>query len=92
MPDTVTAGRTRFGWWRKGPTAPDFHHEQVLPELIDRACRYIEEKSQQEQPYFLYLPLPAPHTPILPTEEFRGKSGIGEYGDFVLMVDPWWAA
>lgn len=33
------------------------------------------------------LPLPAPHTPILPSEEFRGKSGIGEYGDFVLMVD-----
>lgn len=87
VPDTVRAGRTRFGWWRKGPTAPDFHHEQVLPELIDRACRYIEEHSKQDRPYFLYLPLPAPHTPILPTEEFRGKSGIGEYGDFVLMVD-----
>lgn len=54
---------------------------------MDRACTYIKEKAKADQPYFLYLPLPAPHTPILPTEEFRGKSGIGEYGDFVLMVD-----
>ena len=31
--------------------------------------------------------MPAPHTPILPTEEFQGKSGTNEYGDFVLQVD-----
>lgn len=62
-------------------------HEQVLPNLISRACNYITEKAQSDQPYFLYLPLPAPHTPILPIDEYRGKSGLGEYGDFVLMVD-----
>ena len=34
------------------------------------------------------MPLPAPHTPILPTEEFKGKSGLDNpYGDFVIMVD-----
>ncbi|MFR9672690.1 MAG: arylsulfatase, partial [Rikenellaceae bacterium] len=85
-PDRVTVG-TRPGWWRKGPTAPDFVHEQVLPELITRACNYIDEKSKGEEPFFLYLPLPAPHTPILPIDEFKGMSGLGDYGDFVLMVD-----
>lgn len=87
LPDRETVNEGKYSWWRKGPTGVDFVHEQVLPNLVDRACNYIKEKAKADQPYFLYLPLPAPHTPILPTEEFRGKSGIGEYGDFVLMVD-----
>lgn len=87
LPDRETVNEGKYSWWRKGPTGADFVHEEVLPNLLDRACNYIKEKAKADQPYFLYLPLPAPHTPILPTEEFRGKSGIGEYGDFVLMVD-----
>lgn len=87
LPDRETVNEGKYSWWRKGPTGADFVHEEVLPNLVDRACNYIKEKAKADQPYFLYLPLPAPHTPILPTEEFRGKSGIGEYGDFVLMVD-----
>ncbi|WP_455995356.1 sulfatase family protein [Phocaeicola barnesiae] len=87
LPDRETVNEGKYSWWRKGPTGADFVHEEVLPNLVDRACNYIKEKAKADQPYFLYLPLPAPHTPILPTEEFRGESGIGEYGDFVLMVD-----
>lgn len=87
LPDRETVNEGKYSWWRKGPTGADFVHEEVLPNLVERACNYIKEKAKADQPYFLYLPLPAPHTPILPTEEFRGKSGIGEYGDFVLMVD-----
>lgn len=87
LPDRETVNEGKYSWWRKGPTGADFVHEEVLPNLVDRACNYIKEKAKADQPYFLYLPLPAPHTPILPTEEFRGKSGIGEYNDFVLMVD-----
>lgn len=87
LPDRITENTGKYSWWRKGPTGADFVHAEVLPNLIDRACSYVKEKASSEQPYFLYLPLPAPHTPILPVEEFRGKSGLGEYGDFVLMVD-----
>lgn len=87
LPNRETVNKGKYSWWRKGPTGADFKHEEVLPNLITRACRYIGEKASSDQPYFLYLPLPAPHTPILPAEEYRGKSGLGEYGDFVLMVD-----
>ena len=73
--------------WRKGPTASDFDHEQTLPNIISRAEQYIGEKSKGSGPFFLYLALPAPHTPILPSKEFQGKSGLNPYGDFVLMVD-----
>ena len=87
LPDRVTKNKGKYSWWRKGPTGADFVHEEVLPNLIDRACNYVKEKASSDQPYFLYLPLPAPHTPILPVKEFQGKSGLGDYADFVLMVD-----
>lgn len=87
MPDHTTVNKGRYSWWREGPTAPDFVHEEVLTNITDRACDYIVDRAKSDTPYFLYLPLPAPHTPILPSAEFRGKSGLGDYGDFVLMVD-----
>jgi arylsulfatase A len=74
-------------YWRKGPTGSDFDHQDCLPSLIRRAVKYIEENSKSEKPYFLYLPIPAPHTPILPSKEFQGKSGLNSYADYVLMID-----
>jgi len=74
--------------WRKGPTSDDFIHEQVLPEVTAKTVKFINENANKAEPFFLYMPLPAPHTPILPTKDFKGKSKLGNpYGDFVLMVD-----
>ena len=72
---------------RSGPQSPDFEHKDCLRNFTDRAAAYIREHADDAAPFFLYLPLTAPHTPILPSEEFRGKSGISPYCDFVLMVD-----
>ncbi len=80
-------GRSGKEFWRPGPVGDDFKHIEVLPKLTEKAVEYINERSKQNQAFFLYFPLPAPHTPILPTEEFQGKSQTNEYGDFVLMVD-----
>lgn len=87
IPDRTTVNKGKYSWWREGPTSPDFHHENVLEHVIDKGCHYILDKAKSSRPYFLYLPLPAPHTPILPSKEFQGKSGLGDYGDYVLMVD-----
>ncbi len=38
-------------------------------------------------PFFLYAPLSAPHLPVVPNQEYRGKSEAGEYGDFVVETD-----
>lgn len=86
LPNRITQS-SGMKMWRKGPTASDFDHEQTLPNLISHAEKYIGEQSKKKQPFFLYLALPAPHTPILPIKEFQGKSGLNPYGDFVLMVD-----
>ncbi|MEE4214142.1 MAG: sulfatase-like hydrolase/transferase, partial [Bacteroidales bacterium] len=52
-----------------------------------KAVDWINSRAGKEEPFFLYLALPAPHTPILPTGEFIGISNTNPYGDFVVMVD-----
>ena len=63
-------------FWRKGPIGNDFKHIEVMPKFTEKAIAYINERAQEEKPFFLYFPLAAPHTPILPTPEFQGKSNI----------------
>jgi len=77
-------------WIRKGPAHRDFEAIDVLPTLNSRAIRYIDQQASQAKqgrPFFLYFALSAPHTPILPTAAWRGKSGLNAYGDFVMQVD-----
>jgi arylsulfatase A-like enzyme len=82
------------GWGEKrsrsGPAAPDFEASKVQPELIRRAVEYIEQRSVRaggKAPFFLYLPLASPHTPIVPNVEWRRRSGMNAYADFVMEVD-----
>ncbi len=65
-------------------------HDEVinfLPRLIEKSVDFINARAKAKQPFFLYVPLGSPHTPIVPTPEWQGKSGLGEYGDFVMQTD-----
>lgn len=75
------------GFWRAGQLAEGFRHVDVLPRVVDEAVDWIGAQRTEGEPFFLYLPLPAPHTPWLPTEAYQGASGAGVYGDFAAMVD-----
>lgn len=81
-----TESKEKYGWWRKGLTGDDFVHEDVLPHLTGKVLNFLR-KQKSGKPFFLYFPMNAPHTPILPTREFQGKSGTNPYGDYVLEVD-----
>ena len=72
---------------RTGPAAASFEAMDVLPTVTKKAVDYIHTQSKTGKPFFLYLPLNSPHTPILPTKEWQGKSGISPYGDFVMQTD-----
>jgi arylsulfatase A-like enzyme len=74
-----------------GPMAPGWKLEEVMPAITAKAVEWIDQSAKKTpaQPFFLYFPLTAPHTPIAPADEFKGKSQAGEYGDFVVEVD--WA-
>jgi len=74
-------------FWRHGEMSPSFVHENVLDTFIDKATEYITSRSEVDQPFFLYVPLSAPHTPWLPTDSNVGSSNAGTYGDFVQQVD-----
>ncbi|TAJ15779.1 sulfatase [Marinilabiliaceae bacterium JC017] len=79
--------KARGVWYRKGDIADDFDHTTVLQTLTEKAVHFISEASKKEQPFFLYFPMSAPHTPWFSAKEFQGKSQAGVYGDFVVMVD-----
>ena len=51
--------------------------------------QFVESQAQTDnnQPFFLYVALTAPHTPWVPTDAFAGESSVGEYGDFVMQTD-----
>jgi arylsulfatase A-like enzyme len=95
-PSGHIAANATEGWspiqgafWREGGIAPDLKLEEVLPRFTDEAVKVIDDHhaSGSDSPLMLYLAYPAPHTPWLPSAEFRGKSGVGIYGDFMTMVD-----
>jgi arylsulfatase A-like enzyme len=72
---------------RKGPAAAGFEAVDVLPTITSEAVQFINDQAGSDKPFFLYFPLNAPHTPILPTPEWEGKSGINQYCDFTMQVD-----
>ncbi|MGJ8656619.1 MAG: sulfatase family protein [Akkermansiaceae bacterium] len=71
---------------RDGPASEEFEAVDVLGKLTAETVRYISEY-ESEKPFFIYMPLPSPHTPIVPTPKWKGKSGLGDYGDFVMQTD-----
>ncbi len=87
VPTRRFEGADGKAFMRPGRIGDDFRPEEVLPALTDRVERLVAEYAQGDAPFFIYFPLPAPHTPILPTEAFQGRSGTNAYGDFCLQVD-----
>ncbi len=67
--------------------APDFDPFDVLDRLTEEAVAFIDRSAGQENPFFLYFALTAPHVPLIPESRFVGTSGLGYYGDFVAQID-----
>jgi len=88
-----TGHQEKWGNVRAGAKAPDFVFDRVLPTVTAKAIEWIDHHAADarsgKQPLFLYLPLNAPHTPIVPTQDWQGKSGLNAYGDYVMETD--WA-
>ena len=59
--------------------------ETLTPRYTERAVKFIE--ANKGGPFFLYFPHTFPHTPLFASEQFRGKSPRGRYGDVVEELD-----
>lgn len=69
-----------------GPMVPGWRLEDLLPMQAHRSAQWITDQSKTDQPFFLYLSLTSPHTPIAPSAPFQGKS-VNKYADFVVETD-----
>jgi arylsulfatase A-like enzyme len=75
--------------------APLFRGEELIEQPADQTTltrRYTEEavkfiQGHKDGPFFLYFPHTFPHTPLFASEQFRGKSPRGRYGDVVEEID-----
>ena len=71
----------------QGPALAGWTLEPILPALGDRTADYIGRASKKEQPFFVYMPLTSPHTPLSVNDPWIGKSGLNLYADFVMETD-----
>jgi arylsulfatase A-like enzyme len=74
------------GFNRKGPAEKDFEAVDTLPLLTRKTIEFIQLQNAST-PFFAYVSLTSPHTPLVATAEWKGKSGMGDYGDFVMQTD-----
>jgi arylsulfatase A len=58
---------------------------QLTHLMTEESLRFIQ--NHKESPFFLYLAHPMPHEPIHASEEFRGTSAAGLYGDTIEEID-----
>jgi arylsulfatase A len=78
-------------YYRQGipkPMAEGWRDDQVDVEFTKHACDFIG-KQAGKKPFFVYLPLAAPHRPCEAPDFAQGKTKAGDRGDMVWVVD--WA-
>lgn len=71
---------------RPGPKVKGWNPYEVLPTLTNKTVEWINGQDESK-PFFLYLALPSPHSPIIPNDEFDGKSQAGGFGDYMFQSD-----
>ena len=76
---------------KPGWAAREFEQDQVLPVFTKKTVGWIKGhyKKNPARPFFVYMPLNSPHSPIVPSNDFKDKSGLNPHGDFCMETD--WA-
>lgn len=89
MMDTKKWKAIKEGNWecRPGPMFSGWDPYENIPTTTSKAVEYIQAQKDGDKPFFLYFAFPSPHAPIIPNDEFDGKSQAGPYGDFVFETD-----
>ncbi len=87
IPTAIIPGGKAEKRAREGIGVKGWRHEDVLPTLAKKAKEHIKKQAQSNTPFFLYMPVAGPHTPVVPNKEWIGKSECGIYGDFVMEID-----
>ena len=89
MMDSKKWKKIKEGNWecRPGPMLSTWDPYQNIPKTTKKGIEFIRSRANSERPFFLYFAFPSPHAPIIPNDQFDGKSKAGPYGDFVVETD-----
>jgi arylsulfatase A-like enzyme len=79
--------REMHSWSKNDTVIESIPLDQVIRRSTGESLRFIEERAKASEPFFLYLALGSPHTPIVPSDEWVGKSGVNLYADFLMETD-----
>jgi arylsulfatase A-like enzyme len=60
---------------------------EIDNELVAKSIDFMRRQKAAGKPFFLYLPFSMGHYPNLPSQQFRGRSRIGQYGDKLMEGD-----
>lgn len=90
----MTLDSLREKKWRGGKV-PLFRQDEIIEYPVDQRTltqRYTKEalgfiEKNKEKPFFLYVAQTMPHIPLYASEDFKGKSERGLYGDVIEEVD-----
>ncbi len=72
---------------KQGPAIKNWKLEGILPALGDRTVQFIEESARTKEPFLVYMPLTSPHTPLAVNPEWKDKSHLNPFADFVMETD-----
>ena len=82
-------GRYPLQYWENGKITIDpvtrEDQKMLTTWYTEHAVNFINK--HKNEPFLLYLPHSMPHVPVFCSEKFRGKSGIGLYGDVMMELD-----
>ena len=59
----------------------------ITRRYADEGIAFISKSVEQKKPFFLYLANTMPHIPLFVSEDFKGKSKRGLYGDVIEEID-----
>ncbi len=60
---------------------------EIDRESTDRAIEFMKRQAKKGKPFFAFLPYTQTHMPVVPSKEFAGKSGNGDWGDVLMQID-----
>jgi len=71
---------------RDGAKDPNFILADYLQIQAQKVSDLIAARATDSEPFFIYVPMPAPHTPHAVQPQFQGSAGY-TYGDYVVQTD-----
>jgi arylsulfatase A len=72
---------------KQGPALQDWKLEGILPALAERTIQFMDASVQKQQPFLIYMPITSPHTPLAVNPEWKDKSHLNLFADFVMETD-----